>query len=98
VLDDSLVLVSLFTLSMVVEDERFSASIITYEITEVFQNYLGWFFSYGNFNLVALVYFFKTHMFRKPCIFLKSLNITCITSVATITMIETGEGGVGYSE
>lgn len=39
-------------------------------------------------------------MFRKPWgffvlfFFLKSLNITCIAIVATVTVIKTGEGGV----
>lgn len=51
---DSLVLANLLTPSMVVEEERFPSSIITCEITEVFQNGLDWYFSYGSFILVVL--------------------------------------------
>lgn len=54
-LEDSLVLANLLIPSMVVEEERFIASITTCEITEVFQNCLGWYFSYYSFVLVVLV-------------------------------------------
>lgn len=40
---------------MVVEEERFTASIIICENTEVFQNGLGWYFPYGSFILVVVV-------------------------------------------
>lgn len=53
-LEGSLVLTNLLTPSMVVEEERFTASIIT-EVTELFQIGLGWYFSYGSFILVVLV-------------------------------------------
>lgn len=96
-LEDSLVLTNLLTPSMVVEEERFSASIIT-EITEVFQNGLGCYFSYGSFILVMLLVSLKHSCLENLGVFyfffLKSLNMTCITTVATIRMIETGEGGL----
>lgn len=64
-LEDSLVLTNLLTLSMVVEEERFSASIIT-EITEVFQNGLGWYFSYVSFILVVSL---KHSCLENLCVF-----------------------------
>lgn len=59
---------------MIVEEERFTARIITCEITEVFQNGLGWYFSYGSFILVVLVMSLKYLCLENLRVFLFSFS------------------------